>query len=83
MKELDILKQRCEQSMIDIDNYVDNHRKELIDSLCSEHNIPKDWQIKIVSNCGTVSGCCREKDDDEWNLFIYHLGKWNKLELNF
>jgi hypothetical protein len=78
MKELDILKQRCEQSMI-----VDNHRKELIDSLRSEHNIPKDWQIKILSNCGTVSGCCREKDDDEWNLFIYHLGKWNKLELNF
>lgn len=83
MKELDILKQKCEQSMIDIDNYVDNHREELIDSFRSEHNIPKDWQIKIVSNCGSVSGCCREKDDDEWNLFIYYLGKWNKLELNF
>ena len=47
MKELDILKQRCEQSMIDIDNYVDNHRKELIDSLLRNTISQKTGKLKL------------------------------------
>lgn len=79
MKELDELKDKCVQAMKDVDAFVDGHYEELCNEIREQCNVPKDWIVKIVSNCGVVHGCFRQSDKDEWTRVIYNDGEWLPL----
>ena len=79
MKELDKLKEKCVQAMKDVDAFVDEHYEELIAEMKSQHNLPSDWESRIVSNCGVVHGCFRQSSQDEWERVIYNDGQWLPL----
>ena len=76
MKELDKLKEKCVQAMKDVDAFVDEHYEELIKEIRKQWNVPEDWIVKIVSNCGVVHGCFRQSEKDEWQMVIYNNGEW-------
>ena len=81
MKELDLLKEKCVQSMKDVDSFVKEHYDELEQQIRKQHNIPSDWFVKIISNCGVVSATYRASELDEWTQLVYYNGEW--MELSF
>jgi len=76
MKELDELKEKCVQAMKDVDAFVGEHYDELCNEIREQWNVPKDWIVMIVSNCGVVHGCYRQTDKNEWYRVIYNNGEW-------
>ena len=76
MKELDHLKEKCIQAMKDVDAYIDEHYDELCEEIRAQHNVPQDWDLKIVSNCGVVTGVFRHSPIHEWQRVIYNEGIW-------
>ena len=76
MKELDELKEKCIQAIKDVDAFVEEHYGELCNEIKEQWNVPEDWIVKIVSNCGVVHGCLRQSEKDEWQTVIYNNGEW-------
>ena len=76
MEELDKLKEKCVQAMKDVDSFVDEHYEELCDEIREQWNVPAEWEIRIISNCGIVCGCFRHSNIDEWCRVIYNNGEW-------
>lgn len=83
MKQLDKLKEKCVQAMKEVDAFVDEHYDELCDEIREKWNVPKEvpaeWEIRIISNCGIVYGCFRHSNKDEWHRVIYNNGEWLPL----
>lgn len=76
MEELDELKEKCVQSMKDVDAFVDENYEELCNEIREQWVVPEDWIVKIVSNCGVVNGCFRKSEKDEWVRVFYNDGEW-------
>ena len=79
MKELDELKEKCFQAMKDVDTFVSEHYNELLDDMNQQCAIPDNWEMKIVSNCGVVTGMFRPSATDEWRGVVYNEGTWYQL----
>lgn len=79
MKELDELKSRCIQAMKDVDSFVEGHYDELLTEIREQYSIPHDWEMRIISNCGVVTGCFRPSIEDEWRIVVYNDGAWKYL----
>lgn len=76
MKELDELKEKCAQTMKDVDAFVDGHYEELVEEMKAQHGIPDSWEARIISNCGVVYGCFRINSQAEWHRVIYNNKEW-------
>ena len=79
LKVLDGLRKLCIIAMLLVDDFVELHKDMLVASLRKEFDIPDDWQVKILSNCGVVTGCFRQDDSSEWKSAIYNDKKWYDL----
>lgn len=76
LKVLDGLRKLCKSAMLLVDDFVELHKDTLAASLRKEFDIPDGWQVKILSNCGVVTGSFRPDDTSEWKCVIYNDMKW-------
>ena len=76
LKILEDLRKLCVNAMILVDDFVEVHKDSLVASLRKEFDIPDDWQVKILSNCGVITGSFRPDDTSEWKSVIYNDMKW-------
>ena len=76
LKLLEGLRKLCVNAMILVDDFVEAHKDILTASLRKEFDIPDDWQVKILSNGGVITGSFRPDDISEWKCVIYNDMKW-------
>ena len=75
-EELDRLRNKCFKAMQDVDTFVEEHYEELCEEVRLQFDIPQDWELKIISNCGIVHASFRPTPTDYWHGVTYNNGKW-------